>query len=148
MAKELTALAPSTIDIKIKVSVIEGHDGVTIMPVFPEDQRASASLADKIPSLDRQRAIEIISSGSAFANADERLYLKSGGSDDLLRPGRSGWRSMAEGAFMASTISGLLFFTPEVTFGMKGVKEIREVRPLKDHEKVRPQRHPQNRRPS
>merc|ERR1712054_601165 len=124
----------------IRVPVIGGHAGVTIMPVFSQDKTAATIDKDKIPDLD----VKVQNAGTVVVDAkggkgSATLSMAYAGArlGSSILAGLAG-RRRVECAYVASTVEeGFAYFTSKVVFGEKGVTKVLPVGELNDYEKTR-----------
>merc|ERR1719161_1661558 len=123
----------------IRVPVIGGHAGVTIMPVFSQDKTANGIDKDKIPDLD----VKVQNAGTIVVDAkggkgSATLSMAYAGArlGSSILAGLAG-RRRVECAYLKSDITDLPYFTSKVVFGEKGVEKVLPLGTLNEHEKKR-----------
>merc|ERR1712113_861376 len=110
----------------IRVPVIGGHAGVTIMPVFSQDKVANSIAADKIPDLDKHvqdAGTDVVNAKGGKGSATLSMAYAGARLGSAVLRGLSGRRAV-ECAYVASDVTDLPYFASKVVFGDKGVSKV------------------------
>jgi len=132
---ELTGKDPS----RIRVPVIGGHAGVTIMPVFSQDRVAKTIDADKIPDLDKHvqdAGTDVVNAKGGKGSATLSMAYAGARLGKAVLAGLTG-RSPVECAYCKSDVTDLPYFAQKVVFGPKGVKKVLPIGKLNEYETKR-----------
>merc|ERR1712083_1200895 len=123
----------------IRVPVIGGHAGVTIMPVFSQDRVAKTIDADKIPDLDKHvqdAGTDVVNAKGGKGSATLSMAYAGARLGKAVLSGFTG-RNVVECAYCASTITDLPYLASKVVFGEKGVSKVLGIGDLNEHETKR-----------
>merc|ERR1712151_802162 len=123
----------------IRVPVIGGHAGVTIMPVFSQDKIAKTIEADKIPDLDRHvqnAGTEVVEAKGGRGSATLSMAYAGARFGKAVLSGLSG-RQRTECAYCKSEITDLPYFTQKVVFGEGGIVKVLPLGELNEYETKR-----------
>merc|ERR1712070_342059 len=122
----------------ISITVIGGHAGTTILPLFSQEAAGRKIPADQIAALDERvqnAGTEVVNAKGSSATLS-MAYAASRFANAVL-DGLSG-QERVECAYVPSNIvDGMPYFSSKVTFGPKGVMAVHPVGPLNEHEKKR-----------
>merc|ERR1712039_467672 len=132
---EITGKDPS----KIRVPVIGGHAGVTIMPVFSQDKAAATIDAEKIPDLDKHvqnAGTEVVDAKGGKGSATLSMAYAGARFGKAVLAGLSG-RKRTECAYCKSDITDLPYFASKVLFGKTGVAKVLPLGDLNEYETKR-----------
>lgn len=125
----------------VKVPVVGGHAGSTILPLFSQDKFAGDILAADVPALD----VKVQEAGTAVVNA------KAGKGSATMAMAYAGARlggtvlrglkgeavpaeERTECAYVKSSITELPYFSSKVTFGPLGVEKVHDLGKLSQYE--------------
>merc|ERR1712194_452940 len=123
----------------IRVPVIGGHAGTTILPLFSQDRIARTIAADKIPDLDthvQNAGTDVVNAKGGKGSATLSMAYAGARLGSAVLRGLSGRRAV-ECAYCASTITDLPFFAQKVVFGDKGVSKVLPIGDLNEYETKR-----------
>merc|ERR1719262_1898209 len=124
----------------IKIPVVGGHAGVTILPLFSQDKTAKTIDAEKIPDLDKRvqdAGTEVVNAKAGKGSATLSMAYAGARLGSSILAGLAG-RRRVECAYVASTIEeGFPYFTSKVVFGEKGVTKVLPLGDLNEYEKKR-----------
>merc|ERR1712110_66800 len=132
---EITGKDPS----KIRVPVIGGHAGVTIMPVFSQDRIAKTIDADKIPDLDKHvqdAGTDVVNAKGGKGSATLSMAYAGAKFGNAVLSGLAGIDT-TECAYVSAdsdSKSELPYFASKVTFGSEGVKQVHPVGTINEYE--------------
>merc|ERR1719223_2316713 len=132
---EITGKGPS----RIRVPVIGGHAGVTIMPVFSQDRVAKTIDADKIPDLDKHvqdAGTDVVNAKGGKGSATLSMAYAGARLGSAVLSGLTG-RRVIECAYVKSDITDLPYFASKVQFGEKGVTKVLGLGELNEYETKR-----------
>merc|ERR1712190_700013 len=123
----------------IRVPVIGGHAGTTILPLFSQDKAANSIDAAKIPDLDKHvqdAGTDVVNAKGGKGSATLSMAYAGARLGKAVLAGFTG-RNVVECAYVASTITDLPYFASKVVFGEKGVKKVLDIGKLNEHETKR-----------
>mmetsp|Transcript_48040 Transcript_48040/g.86887 ORF Transcript_48040/g.86887 Transcript_48040/m.86887 type:complete len:437 (-) Transcript_48040:154-1464(-) len=124
----------------IKIPVVGGHAGVTILPLFSQCKESAGIEAEKIPDLDKHvqdAGTEVVNAKGGKGSATLSMAYAGARLGKAILAGLSG-RRVVECAYVASTVEeGFPYFTSKVVFGEGGVTKVLPVGDLNEHEKTR-----------
>merc|ERR1711937_955709 len=126
----------------VNVPVIGGHAGVTIMPVFSQDQHAKKIPADQIPALDKHvqdAGTDVVNAKGGKGSATLSMAYAGAKFGSAVLSGLAGVDT-TECAYVATEgtpNAELPYFSSKVTFGVKGVKQVHAVGKLNEYEQGR-----------
>merc|ERR1719356_418926 len=132
---EITGKNPSF----IRVPVVGGHAGATILPLFSQDKTAKTIDAEKIPDLDKRvqdAGTEVVTAKAGKGSATLSMAYAGAKLGSAILAGLQGQRRI-ECAYVKSDISDLPYFTSKVIFGADGVSKVLPVGELNEHETKR-----------
>jgi len=123
----------------VRVPVVGGHAGTTILPLFSQDRAAASIEADKIPDLDKKvqdaGTIVVEAKGGKGSATLSMAYAGARMGSSILA-GLAG-QSRTECCYVKSDITDLPYFTSKVVFGPTGVKKVLPLGTLNEHETKR-----------
>jgi len=123
----------------IQVSVVGGHAGATILPLFSQDAAAATMSADSIAAMDKRvqdAGTEVVTAKAGKGSATLSMAYAGARFGRAVLAGLDGERRM-ECSYVMSSVTELPFFTSKVTFGPKGVEEVHPLGALSAHEQKR-----------
>jgi len=123
----------------IRIPVIGGHAGTTILPLFSQDKVASTIDADKIPALDehvQNAGTDTVNAKGGKGSATLSMAYAGARLGKAVLAGFTG-RRVVECAYCASTITDLPYFASKVVFGEKGVSKVLDIGTLNEYETKR-----------
>jgi len=124
----------------IKIPVVGGHAGGTILPLFSQDKAAASIDADKIPDLDKRvqdAGTVVVEAKGGKGSATLSMAYAGARMGSSILAGLAG-RRRTECAYVKSDIcEGLPYFTSKVVFGEKGVAKVLPLGDLSEHETKR-----------
>merc|ERR1712039_97491 len=132
---EVTGRNPSF----IRIPVVGGHAGKTILPLFSQDKAGASIEADKIPALDEKvqdAGTEVVNAKGGKGSATLSMAYAGSRMARSVLAGLHGQRRV-ECAYVASTITDLPYFSSKVAFGENGVSKVMPIGDMNDHEKKR-----------
>merc|ERR1719197_1284486 len=109
-----------------EVTVIGGHAGKTILPVFSQDSVAATISSDRIPDLDirvQDAGTEVVKAKAGKGSATLSMAYSAARLSNAVLRGLAG-QEVTECAYVESTITELPYFATKVTFGPGGVKTV------------------------
>merc|ERR1712232_16359 len=116
----------------VQVPVIGGHAGVTIMPVFSQDQHAAKIPSDKVPALDehvQNAGTDVVNAKAGKGSATLSMAYAGARLGKAVLAGLNGVPT-TECAYVLSDVTpGCSYFTSKVTFGPKGVEKVHPLGP-------------------
>jgi len=124
----------------VAVPVIGGHAGVTIMPVFSQDQYAKTIPADQIPALDehvQNAGTDVVNAKGGKGSATLSMAYAGARLGSAVLAGLAGSPTKECAYVMSDVVEGLPYFTSYVTFGTKGVETVHPIGELNKYEQER-----------
>jgi len=123
-----------------EITVIGGHAGKTILPLFSQDPAAAKLHKSKIPTLDtrvQDAGTEVVKEKKGKGSATLSMAYSGARLGKAVLSGLSG-ESVTECAYVESKVqSGVTYFASKVTFGKDGVEKVHPIGKLSEHEKKR-----------
>merc|ERR1719191_485913 len=124
----------------VKVPVIGGHAGVTILPLFSQDKTAKTIDAEKIADLDKRvqdAGTEVVEAKAGKGSATLSMAYAGAKLGSAILAGLQGRRRI-ECAYVKSDVEAdFPYFTSKVIFGAEGVAKVLPVGEMNEHEKKR-----------
>jgi len=123
----------------IRVPVIGGHAGETILPLFSQDKVSKTIDASKIADLDKHvqdAGTDVVNAKGGKGSATLSMAYAGARLGSAVLSGLTG-RNKVECAYCASTITDLPYFAQKVVFGEKGVHKVLPLGDLNEHETKR-----------
>merc|ERR1719236_13324 len=124
----------------VKVPVVGGHAGVTILPLFSQDKSANSIDKEKIPDLDKRvqdAGTEVVNAKNGKGSATLSMAYAGARLGKAILSGLAG-RRQTECAYVVSDgASDLPYFTTKVTFGPKGIEKVHPIGKLNEYEQKR-----------
>merc|ERR1711972_174287 len=123
----------------IRVPVVGGHAGTTILPLFSQDKAAKTIEAEKIPDLDKRvqdAGTEVVNAKGGKGSATLSMAYAGAKLGSAILAGLQGKRRI-ECAYVKSDVEDLPYFTSKVVFGESGVSKVLPIGELNEHEKKR-----------
>merc|ERR1712087_288477 len=123
----------------IRIPVVGGHAGATILPLFSQDKTAASVDAEKIPDLDKKvqdAGTEVVNAKGGKGSATLSMAFAGARLGSAILAGLNG-RKRTECAYVKSDITDLPYFTSKVVFGETGVHKVLPLGELSDHEAKR-----------
>merc|ERR1711998_689768 len=123
----------------IKVPVVGGHAGVTILPLFSQDKTANSIDKEKIPDLDKRvqdAGTEVVNAKNGKGSATLSMGYAGARLGRAVLAGLAG-RRRVECAYVKSDITDLPYFASKVVFGEGGVAKVLPLGELNEHETKR-----------
>merc|ERR1712031_55495 len=123
----------------IRVPVVGGHAGVTILPLFSQDKTAKTIEAEKIPDLDKRvqdAGTEVVNAKAGKGSATLSMAYAGAKLGSAILAGLQG-RRRVECAYVKSDVSDLPYFTSKVVFGENGVQKVLPIGELNEYETKR-----------
>merc|ERR1712066_159829 len=124
----------------IRLPVVGGHAGITILPLFSQDKAAKTIEAEKIPDLDKRvqdAGTEVVNAKAGKGSATLSMAYAGAKLGSAILAGLQGKRRI-ECAYVKSDVGGdLPYFSSKVVFGSEGVSKVLPVGELNEHETKR-----------
>merc|ERR1712048_1299366 len=123
----------------IRVPVVGGHAGITILPLLSQDKTAKTIDAEKIPDLDKRvqdAGTEVVNAKAGKGSATLSMAYAGAKLGSAVLAGLQG-RRRVECAYVKSDISDLPYFTSKVVFGESGVSKVMPIGELNEYETKR-----------
>jgi malate dehydrogenase len=123
----------------VRIPVIGGHAGTTILPLFSQDKAGASIDADKIPDLDKKvqdAGTVVVEAKGGKGSATLSMAYSGARFGSAVLAGLQG-RRRTECAYVASDITDLPYFTSKVVFGQNGVEKVLPLGTLNEHETKR-----------
>jgi len=132
---ELTGKNPNY----IRVPVIGGHAGETILPLFSQDKIAKTIPAEKIPDLDKHvqnAGTDVVEAKNGKGSATLSMAYAGWKLGKAVLGGLAGLRRI-ECAYCKSDVTDLPYFAQKVAFGENGISKVLPLGDLNEYEKTR-----------
>jgi len=123
----------------IKIPVIGGHAGTTILPLFSQDKTAASIDAEKIPDLDKKvqnAGTVVVEAKGGKGSATLSMAYAGARMGSSILAGLAG-RRRTECAYVKSDVTDLPYFASKVVFGDKGVAKVLPLGDLNEYETTR-----------
>eukprot|EP00747_Dinoflagellata_sp_TGD_P142183 gnl/TRDRNA2_/TRDRNA2_176210_c0_seq1.p1 gnl/TRDRNA2_/TRDRNA2_176210_c0~~gnl/TRDRNA2_/TRDRNA2_176210_c0_seq1.p1 ORF type:complete len:438 (+),score=148.81 gnl/TRDRNA2_/TRDRNA2_176210_c0_seq1:94-1407(+) len=124
----------------VKVPVVGGHAGVTILPLFSQDKAAASIDKEKIPDLDKRvqdAGTEVVNAKNGKGSATLSMAYAGARLGKAILSGLAG-RRQTECAYVQSSIfDDFPYFTSKVIFGEAGIHKVLPLGDLSEHETTR-----------
>merc|ERR1712232_868915 len=133
---EITGVDPDDIE----VPVIGGHAGVTIMPVFSQDEHASKIPASEIPALDKHvqdAGTDVVNAKAGKGSATLSMAYAGARLGKAVLAGLNGTPTTECAYVLSDVMPGCPYFTSKVTFGKSGVENVHGIGKLNKYEEAR-----------
>jgi len=127
---------PSEVDIK----VVGGHAGVTILPLFSQDAKASTLAPDVIKALDtrtQDAGTEVVNAKAGKGSATLSMAYAGARLGKAVLAGLAGTPTTECAYVMSGGIGGMDYFSTKVTFGKSGVEQVHPIGTLSPYEQGR-----------
>jgi malate dehydrogenase len=124
----------------IKVPVIGGHAGVTILPLFSQEPAMSGFDESKIPDLDKRvqdAGTEVVNAKGGKGSATLSMAYAGCRLGSAVLEGLSGGTATECAYVMSDAEEDMQYFTSKVVFGKDGVQEVLKIGELNEYEKKR-----------
>ncbi|KAG0499355.1 hypothetical protein HPP92_004046 [Vanilla planifolia] len=123
----------------VNVSVVGGHAGITILPLFSQATPPSNSLShEDIKALTKRTqdgGTEVVEAKAGKGSATLSMAYAGAVFADACLKGLNGVSDIVECSFVQSNVTELPFFASKVRLGKNGVEEVLGLGPLSDFEK-------------
>ncbi|KAL8510134.1 hypothetical protein ACS0TY_017088 [Phlomoides rotata] len=122
----------------VKVPVIGGHAGVTILPLFSQATPKANLSEEDIRALTKRTqdgGTEVVEAKAGKGSATLSMAYAGALFADACLKGLNGVPDVVECSFVQSSITELPFFASNVRLGKNGVEEVLGLGPLSDYEK-------------
>jgi malate dehydrogenase len=123
----------------VRIPVIGGHAGKTILPLFSQDKAGATIAAEKLPEMDskvQDAGTVVVSAKNGKGSATLSMAFAGARLGKAVLAGLNG-RERRECAYVMSSITDLPYFSSTVTFGKEGVKKVHPIGKLSDYEQQR-----------
>merc|ERR1712139_485494 len=123
----------------VRIPVVGGHAGATILPLFSQDKAAASIDAAKIPDLDKKvqdAGTVVVEAKGGKGSATLSMAYSGARLGSSVLAGLQG-RRRTECAYVKSEITDLPYFTSKVVFGENGVEKVLPLGKLNEHETKR-----------
>merc|ERR1712232_185800 len=123
----------------VRIPVVGGHAGATILPLFSQDKAAASIDAAKIPDLDKKvqdAGTVVVEAKGGKGSATLSMAYSGARLGSSVLAGLQG-RRRTECAYVQSDITDLPYFTSKVVFGENGVEKVLPLGKLNEHETKR-----------
>merc|ERR1712014_567094 len=124
----------------IRVPVIGGHAGTTILPLFSQDKVAKTIASEKIPALDehvQNAGTDVVNAKGGKGSATLSMAYAGARLGKAVLAGLNGTPTTECAYVMSDVMPGLAYFTSKVTFGRNGVQTVHPIGQLNEYEKGR-----------
>jgi len=124
----------------VRVPVVGGHAGTTILPLFSQDKHAKKIDAEKIPDLDKRvqdAGTEVVNAKGGKGSATLSMGYAGARFASSILAGLAGRRTVECCYLESDVMEGLPYFTSKVAFGLGGVQKVFPIGDLNEHETKR-----------
>merc|ERR1711937_100120 len=124
----------------VNIPVIGGHAGVTIMPVFSQDQYGKQIPASQIPALDKHvqdAGTDVVNAKNGKGSATLSMAYAGARLGKAVLAGMNGSPTTECAYVMSDVLEDVPYFTSKVTFGKDGVETVHPIGALNAHEQMR-----------
>merc|ERR1712007_253034 len=123
----------------IEITVVGGHAGTTILPLFSQNEHSRKISAEKLEALDvrvQDAGTEVVKAKNGKGSATLSMGFAGARLGAAVLAGLAGTPT-TECAYVASTVTSLPYFASRVTFGSNGVETVHPLPDLNEHEQAR-----------
>merc|ERR1712007_220033 len=123
----------------IEITVVGGHAGTTILPLFSQNEHSRKISAEKLEAMDKRvqdAGTEVVKAKNGKGSATLSMGYAGARLGAAVLSGLAGI-PVTECAYVASSVTGLPYFASRVTFGLKGVDIVHPLPELSEHETER-----------
>lgn len=123
----------------VRIPVVGGHAGTTILPLFSQDKTAASIDAEKIPDLDKKvqdAGTVVVEAKGGKGSATLSMGYAGARLGSSILAGLAG-RRRVECAYVKSDITDLPYLASKVVFGVKGVTKVLGLGELSEYETKR-----------
>merc|ERR1712196_543078 len=124
---------------EIDITVVGGHAGTTILPLFSQNEHSRKIAMHEIPGLDKRvqdAGTEVVKAKNGKGSATLSMGYAVARLGAAVLSGLAGIPA-TECAYVASTVTSLPYFASRVTFGSNGVETVHPLPDLNEHEQAR-----------
>merc|ERR1711937_588982 len=122
------------------IPVIGGHAGVTIMPVFSQDQYGKKVPASQVPDLDKHvqdAGTDVVNAKNGKGSATLSMAYAGARLGKAVLAGMAGTPTTECAYVMSDVLEDVPYFTSKVTFGKNGVEKVHPLGTLNEYEQGR-----------
>jgi len=125
----------------VNITVVCGHAGATILPLFSQDPAGQKIPADKIAEMDKKvqdAGTEVVNAKGGKGSATLSMAYAGARFGSAVLKGLSGAEDVVECAYvMSDVVPECPYFSSKVAFGKDGVSKLYPVGTLSEHETTR-----------
>merc|ERR1712206_58772 len=123
----------------IEITVVGGHAGTTILPLFSQNEHSRKISAEKLEAMDKRvqdAGTEVVKAKNGKGSATLSMGYAGARLGNAVLAGLAGTPT-TQCAYVASSITSLPYFASQVTFGVNGVETVHPLPELSEHEQKR-----------
>jgi len=123
----------------IRIPVVGGHAGKTILPLFSQDRIGKTLTAEQVTALDvrtQDGGTEVVEAKAGKGSATLSMAYSGARFGNAVLAGLGGKKTV-ECAYVKQTVNELPFFSSKVTFGKTGVEKVHDVGTMSEYETTR-----------
>jgi len=124
----------------VRIPVVGGHAGGTILPLFSQDKTAASIDAEKIPDMDKKvqdAGTVVVEAKGGKGSATLSMAYAGARMGSAILAGLAGRRRVECSYVKSDLYEGCPYFTSKVVFGEKGVAKVLPLGDLSEHETKR-----------
>merc|ERR1712066_400125 len=125
---------------KVNITVVCGHAGATILPLFSQDASGKKVPEDQLEALDKRvqdAGTEVVNAKGGKGSATLSMAYAGARMGRSVLAGLSGRRRVECAYVKSDVMEGMPYFTSKVVFGESGVTKCLPIGELSEHEKPR-----------
>merc|ERR1711953_1600388 len=124
---------------EIDITVVGGHAGTTILPLFSQNEHSRNISAEKLEAMDKtvqDAGTEVVKAKNGKGSATLSMGYAGARLGSAVLAGLAGTPT-TQCAYVASSVTSLPYFASQVTFGVNGVETVHPLPELSEHEQKR-----------
>jgi malate dehydrogenase len=125
---------------RINVTVVCGHAGATILPLFSQDESGKKVPEDKLEELDKRvqdAGTEVVNAKGGKGSATLSMAYSGARFGSAVLKGLTGEECVECAYVMSDVVEGMAYFSSKVTFGKEGVMQVHPLGTLTERETKR-----------
>jgi len=123
----------------IRIPVVGGHAGATILPLFSQDRIGKTLSEDQIKALDTRTqdgGTEVVEAKAGKGSATLSMAYSGARFGNAVLAGLGGKKTI-ECAYVRQKVDDLPYFSSKITFGKNGVEKVHPVGTMSEYETTR-----------
>jgi malate dehydrogenase len=124
----------------INITVVCGHAGATILPLFSQDAAGRKIPADRLTDLDKRvqdAGTEVVNAKNGKGSATLSMAYAGARFGSAILRGLAGEDTIECAYVQSNVVDGMSYFSSKVTFGSNGVQTVHPLGTLSEHETKR-----------